>query len=295
MFRRLASLTAASVLAGLALPTASAAPPPSERGGGHSTIVATHYAGKFRDALLYVAPGVPTLEPVPLVLVLHGLHNDAQTADAAAGFDLVADRERVAVLYPYGLNGSWNAGSCCGASAAMGVDDVGFLAHLVQLVSTVRPIDPTRVYITGFSNGGMMAMRAACERPDVFTAAASVAGTLQTECAGPGHLSALFLHGTGDATVPYDGLRYSKFLKTSLTAVPVAAGRVAKRDGCSNRSLTNTDQQRRIRYTGCLGGTTVEVQAFVGLGHTWPSKARNGIDGGQIVWDFLRRHSRTVQ
>lgn len=265
---------------------------PGGQGSGVSTMIATDYGGKIRNALLYVAAGVPDLEPVPLVLVLHGLYNDAQTADAASGFDEIADSEKVAVVYPYGLNGSWNAGTCCGASSAKGVDDVGFLAHLVQLVSAVRPIDSSRVYIAGFSNGGMMAVKAGCARPDVFAAAASVAGTLQASCAGDGRFSALFLNGTSDRTVPFDGMRYSRFLGTQLTPVPRAAAVVASRDGCRLRTASRLGQVTRTRFSGCDAGTAVEMYAVAGMGHTWPRSDKQGVDGGRIVWDFLRLHSK---
>ena len=286
------SVLAGLLMLGLLAVAPAYAAPPEERVSGFSTFIGTHYGGKFRDALLYVSGTVPSLEPVPLVLVLHGLYQDAQTADAASGFEAIADSEKLAVVYPYGLDGSWNAGNCCGASSAKRVDDVGFLAHIVQLVSAVRPIDPTRVYIAGFSNGGMMALKAACARPDVFAAAASVAGTLQDSCAGDGPFSALFLHGTSDHTVPFQGMKYSKFLGTELTPVPRAATVVASRDRCQVRTASSLGRATRTLFSSCDAGTAVEIYAVAGMGHTWPRSDKQGVDGGRIVWDFLRVHSR---
>jgi polyhydroxybutyrate depolymerase len=285
--RRLAALCAVALLSVL-LPGAATAGPVA----GDAVILATHYGGKFRDFQLYVAPHVPTLEPVPLLIAMHGLYSDPQTTEAASGFDAVADSEDVAVVYPYGLNGSWAAGTCCGKSAADHVDDVGLLVHIVQMVSAVRPIDPRRVYVAGFSNGGMMALRAVCDRPDVFAAAVSVAGTLQTPCAAGRPVNALLINGTADATVPYAGLRYSRFLKTALASVPAAAATLARRDRCQGSTLAAPSSRYTVRtYVGCAPGSSLQVVAARGVGHRWPTRDRDHIDAGRIAWQFLSTRS----
>jgi len=256
-----------------------------------SVTLATHYDGQLRNFRMYVAPHVPDRLPVPLLLVLHGLHLDPQTAEATTGFDAVAGREDVALLFPDGVDKSWNAGTCCGPSSKAGVDDVGLLAHVVQLASAVRPIDRQRVFVAGFSNGGMMALRAVCERPDVFTAAVSVAGTLATQCGSGAPISALLLNGTSDKTVPFGGTGYSSFLQTSLTAVPRAVASLAARAGCAAAVTQLEEDYRRTTYRRCAAGGAVELVAVDGLGHGWPTTARGGIDAGGLAWDFFSRRS----
>lgn len=287
--RRLAAVLSLAGLAALALP-ASAGPLPAD---GFSVVLASHYAGKVRDFHLYVSPDVPATEPVPLLIALHGLYLDPQTTEASTGFDAVADNEKVAVVYPYGLNGSWNAGTCCGKSSATHVDDVGLLVHIVQVVSLMRPIDANRVYVSGFSNGGMMALRALCERPDVFAAAVSVAGTLQSSCPSGRPLNAMFIHGTADGTVPFHGMRYSTFLHTALTAVPTAAGTIAKRSRCTSSTTARPSRLYTVQtFQGCAAGGAVEVLAADGMGHRWPTMEKDHIDGGHLAWSFLSAHRR---
>ena len=286
---RLAAALCAVVLTVLALPAGA------DPGAGISTIVGTPYDGKMRTFNLYVAPRVPAQRPVPLLLVLHGLFVDPATTEATSGLDRVADEQDVAVAYPAGLDGSWNAGRCCGPSAARRVDDVGFLAHVVDLVATIRPIDRNRVYIAGFSNGGMMALKAACERPDVFAAAASVAGTLQTPCGGRAPVSALLLNGQRDTTVPYTGSEYSRFLKTALTPVPTAMRTLAKHAGCVAVRDSSSYRHATRTYRGCASRSSLQLVTVPQLGHRWPTMKKDRVDGERLVWQFLSAQRRIVR
>jgi poly(3-hydroxybutyrate) depolymerase len=95
---------------------------------------------------------------------------------------------------------AWNAGVCCGGSTA---DDVKYLRDVVAAVERRTPIDRRRIYVIGLSNGGMMALKAVCEAPDVFAAAGSVAGPyLGSSCKRPVWVH---LHDAKDPIVPYFG------------------------------------------------------------------------------------------
>jgi dienelactone hydrolase len=103
---------------------------------------------------------------------------------------------------------AWNAGTSTGPTqccAAATVDDTSWLAGLPKAISARVPIDLKRVYIAGFSNGGMMAWKAACERPDVFAAAEVVSGSLLVPCTKT-VVHILDAHDpTNDCIVPYHG------------------------------------------------------------------------------------------
>jgi poly(3-hydroxybutyrate) depolymerase len=283
------------VLALVALAAALAAAvvaPPASAGGGISATIATPYAGQVRTVNVYVAPRVPVRTPVPLLIVLHGLYLDPATAEASSGLDAVADTRDVALAYPAGFDGSWNAGTCCGDSHAQKIDDVGFLIHVVHLVQQLRPIDLDRVYVAGFSNGGMMALRAVCERPDVFAAAVSVAGSLQTPCVGRRPVSAMIIHGQRDTTVPYKGQRYSEFLGVPLTSAPDSAARLAARSSCVANRLTAAKRYSRKQFAGCAERTSVQLLTVPAMGHRWPDVQHDGVDGGALTWAFLQAQHR---
>jgi polyhydroxybutyrate depolymerase len=125
----------------------------------------------------------------------------------------VVDEKQFVLIYPDGtLNEEnrrfWNATpACCDPSDS--VDDVGYLSGLIEEAKQTYNIDPKRVYLVGHSNGGFMSFRMACEASELITAIVSLAGSTFDEPAdcAPATIpvSVLAVHGTADATIPYDG------------------------------------------------------------------------------------------
>jgi polyhydroxybutyrate depolymerase len=288
--RALALLVTLAVLV-LVAPADADPPQPAPPGGISATIV-TPYGGQVRTLNVYVAARVPKQTPVPLLIVLHGLYLDPATAEADSGLDEVADTQDVALAYPEGFQGGWNAGNCCGTAHAQRVDDVGFLVHIIHLVQQLRPIDLDRIYLAGFSNGGMMALKALCDRPDVFAAAVSVAGSLQAPCTGRRPISAMIIHGRRDTTVPYDGERFSSFLRVPVTPVHTSVSRLATRSDCTAVHPSGAKRYLRSDYRGCAERTSVQLLTVPRMGHRWPDVQHDGMDGGALTWTFLRAQKR---
>ena len=161
-------------------------------------------------------------EGKPAMVFVHGLKSNPDDAARSTGFNRLADRDGVLVAYPEGAFDSFNAGLCCGTAVTERVDDVAFLADVVR---DLKRRGAGRVSVFGFSNGGMMAYRVGCERPDLVHAVGVVAGTLEVpRCQGP--IRALHLHGSHDTAVPYRGDLYSERLDAFLrdvTTIPAAA------------------------------------------------------------------------
>lgn len=158
----------------------------------------------------------------PALVVVHGLDSNPDDAAKTTGFDRLSDRDGVLVAYPEGVRDSFNAGLCCGPAVRQGVDDVTFLAEVVR---DLRKRGAGRVSVAGFSNGGMMAYRLGCERPELIDTVGVVSGTLEVpRCGGP--IRALHFHGDDDTAVPFRGRVYSPKLKTFLRdvrTIPAAA------------------------------------------------------------------------
>ena len=84
------------------------------------------------------------------------------------------------------------------------------LRLLVADVASAYAVDPDRVYAAGHSNGGIMALRLACEASDVFAAVGVQSSALGiTTCEPRNPVSLLQIHGTADTNVPIDGGRGS--------------------------------------------------------------------------------------
>lgn len=146
----------------------------------------------------------------PLVVDLHGFTSDSAQQRGISGWNAIGAESDVVVVWPNGLNNSWNGGTCCGQSVTDDVDDVGFIRALVAEIQTQAQIDPGRIYVTGLSNGGAMTQRLACEAADLFAAAAPMAfptpfDDFAAECNASESIPVLSFMGFVDVLVPYSG------------------------------------------------------------------------------------------
>lgn len=88
-------------------------------------------------------------DPVPLVFVLHGGFGTGDGVAIQTGFDRQAEVAGFLAAYPNGWKRAWNPGRCCGRAARTGIDDVAFLAALLDDLESRYPIDPNRIMPPG--------------------------------------------------------------------------------------------------------------------------------------------------
>lgn len=245
-----------------------------------------------RQYLLYRPADGPGADPaerrMPAVMALHGLGVDRYDIPATAPWADAVAEDRFVAVFPQGVLNSWNLGPCCPPASLGGVDDVGFLGRVLDQVRARPDVDPDRVYLTGFSNGGMMAIELACQRSDDIAAIAPVAATNVTGCAPSRPTSMLQLHGDPDDTVPYDGSpSLSQVLSSEpFPAVPASAAAWATASGCAPgpTRVDDGDGVRVDRWSGCPKGTAVELITYPGNGHGWPTTP---VDGLEEILDFF--------
>ncbi|MDQ3980890.1 MAG: polyhydroxybutyrate depolymerase, partial [Actinomycetota bacterium] len=162
--------------------------------------------GLSRTYRLFAPLSLDRSRPAPLVLMLHGVGNSAQSMVEATQFDRTADRAGFVVAYPEGVNQTWNAGYCCLGGASVSPDDVAFLARVIDDVRVRQNVDPARVFAVGVSAGGMMAYRLGCELSGRVSGVGAVAGgMILDECRPNRPVSVIEIHGTADQLVPYEG------------------------------------------------------------------------------------------
>lgn len=142
--------------------------------------------------------------PRPLMIHLHAA-NAREDVDAATLWLASASSWAAGVIVAFGVSKDgtrrWDGGICCTAAT---VDDVGYLETVVAHVSSRWRVDSGRIGLSGVSNGAVLALRAICERPDLFAVAVALAGTYGGPCDdGPVRIGQW--HGALDATVPLDG------------------------------------------------------------------------------------------
>ena len=171
-----------------------------------------------RRYAVYVPPDLGTA-PAALVFELHGGGIYIEDMTGESGYKTpyklwmtLADKEKFIVIYPEGLNGAygkptWND---CRANSIVSsdADDVHFISSLIDKISTQYNIDQSRIYASGTSNGGLMALRLAVELSDRVAAVAAVAAAMpdSSDCGSSANpISVLFMNGTDDNHLPYNG------------------------------------------------------------------------------------------
>lgn len=249
--------------------------------------------GETRELRVHVPDDLA--DPTALVVMLHGGFGGASQAEAAYGWNDVADREGVVVAYPDGVR-AWNAGDCCGAPAREGRDDLAFLEAVVAELRAEYDIPADRVFATGMSNGAMMTYTAACHT-DLFAAIAPVAGTIVTDCVDPSPTSVLHIHGAEDDRVRLDGEPGGGAARVDGMPVEDAVALWREAADCAAPSV-DEDGVLTVTRAECADDRVVELILIGDIGHQWPGggapgnvvdgePSESGLDATERIWEFF--------
>ncbi|WP_162932496.1 alpha/beta hydrolase family esterase [Solimonas sp. K1W22B-7] len=249
------------------------------------------YQGRQRT-VLFIKPKTASATPAPVVVLL--AYNGGTRTDIAnmtyAG-DLARDLG-VWLIVPEGVSKKWNDDP--GASN-QSVDDVGFLATVIQSSVAKHGLDAKRVYMAGMSNGGFMTSRFACERPNLIAAGASVVASmrqgLNASCNPSRAVPMTFILGTNDLEV-----NYSRTSAWALLSGPDTLKRWMGIHNCNPAAVVTTavpdldpndkTTTQRLRNDSCASGGAVEMYVINGGGHTWPQARFNKLTLGRTAMDF---------
>lgn len=288
-------------------------------------------AGRARE-FSYFVPGTSGQEALPIVIYLHG-HGDnmrhivgkARLKSASSVWMDVAEQERFLVLYPLGAKASgrraktgWN--DCRdNARGNPQLDDVAFVRRLIDFATEQLNGDQRRVYVTGMSNGGHMAMRVGMDMPAEVAAIASVASLMpaaMTQCSRPTQpVPILMMHGTADPIAPFKGGSMTGGRGQVLSARETVNTWVRwnNLESVTEQTVDMPDENRRdksviVRRTRehASDGIAVVAYEIQGGGHTEPSRStrlgrlqqriqgnQNGdIEMAETIWDFFEGRAR---
>lgn len=274
--------------------------------------------GIERSAIIHV-PDNAGPDPVPVLVAFHGGGGNAEGYRRTSGIDAVASAAGFVVMYPDGTGRipgrllTWNAGRCCGYAAREQIDDVAATWALLARAAQKLPLDPARVYLTGHSNGAMMAYRVAAEAAARVAAVIGVGGAMQLDSFAPAvPVPVMHIHSIDDPRALYEGGLGPPFPMTRSrvehSPVEVELGRWLERNGCTpeaerieRRVWSNPegDEHRaeHLRYGPC-SGAPVEMWRLRGPGHAWPGGRASRllarivapptevIDAGAEAWAF---------
>ena len=277
--------------------------------------------GARRTYLVHIPAEYDPREELPLVVVIHGAFDTAGGMEKFSGFSDLADRERFIVMYPNGMGilgffQHWNAGHCCGKAAADNVDDVGFVADAIEDIRARLKIDPERIYMVGFSNGGMLAYRFAAERGDILAAVAPLAASIggrpseeEPEWRIPDPvrpLSVISLHGLADDDITYEGgISRHRGGTQTFWSVEKSIQFWVEHNGCNSRAAESDLYNGSVHLKSwgvCRNDTEVALYLIKNWDHRWPGKfftakledddPLKNFDAAEIIWDFFKSKRR---
>lgn len=264
------------------------------------------YDGVLRDYILHVPAVYNGSEAVPLVINLHGYTSNAAEQQLYTQFDAIADTANFIVVYPNGLNNQWNSG--WNYPYYSGTDDVGFLSALIDTLSAHYNIDSTHIHATGMSNGGFMSFRLACELSHRIASIASVTGLMSLgqvlNCNPARQVPVMFIHGTADATVLFNGSTYYISADSTL-------GYWKAKNSCSGTAvqfnypdINTSDLSTAEKYTygDCGDSSEVVFIKIINGSHTWPGAyplpnlvTNQDFKASAEIWNFFRAHPMPAQ
>lgn len=264
----------------------------------------------MRRYRLFKPPGVHPLERLPLIVMLHGCGQDADTFALSTRMNRLAARERFLVLYPeqdrhLHPHGCWN---WYGTRTQAAHGEAAVLMAAVDQVTLLYPVDPQRIAVAGLSAGASMAALMVTRHPDRFKALAMHSGVppgVATSTASalaamrgrgaPEALSTatrwpalLVIHGTRDHIVDSRNARACAELWADAAGPHTETSRVLKRG--QRHPMAVTDFKVK-------GGPTVATLCEIeGLAHAWsggaarqPYSDARGPDASRLIWSFCQR------
>lgn len=233
--------------------------------------------GRNRTMIVYAPTDLP--QNRPLLISMHGMNQDANYQRNQANYEAVADTAKFVVVYPNGEGNAWDIS---------GTKDINFILDIIDEMHRRYSIDKNRVYLSGFSMGGMMTYHAMTKIADRIAAFAPVSGY---PMGGPNATSSrpipiMHVHGTGDDVCVYSSVQ------SHLDAW-------VKRNGCNSTPRTqkpatgpsNTTAEI-IRYTNGLEGVEVAHLKLPDKGH-WHSNDPAMAMTNREIWNFVSRWSLT--
>ena len=249
----------------------------------------------------------------PLIL---GFHGGQQVATSSQGWKLFAYQSKLSekadsadfiVVYPEGMvlnkNRSWNAGNCCPPAMNLNIDDIGFIDNLLDKLFSNYPIDTTRVYATGSSNGGMLCYRLACELSNRFAAIASNAcSQMYFPCNPSNRIPIISFHSKIDPIVPINGGMGG--------AIPLTTTYFPSQDSILNLWSTKNNCQTRdtiingngndydyIKIHNCSCNVEIHHYSTTDGSHSWPGGNPNNnpvstqISATELLWSFFQNYT----
>lgn len=210
----------------------------------------------------------------PLLISCHGMNQDANYQKGMLQIESVADTAKFLTVFPQGIGNSWDLG---------GNRDLNFVLALIDKMVDQYHIDRNRVYLSGFSMGGMFTYHAINRIADKIAAFAPISGYpmggASYNASRP--VPIIHTHGTGDDVCTY-------------SPVPGIIAGWVKFNNCPSTPIEEVSPYRGARHATYHrwgpgdNGVEVALLELKDKGH-WISN--DVIKTGEVIWNFCKRYS----
>jgi polyhydroxybutyrate depolymerase len=262
--------------------------------------------GHNRVAYVHVPAALNPSKKYPLVIGYHGGAGNARGYIEQSQLFVKGDQAGFIVVCPEGTSIAgvgdhrvWDSGPEYALSSRR-ADDILFTMQLIDKISALYPIDPNRIYATGFSNGGQMAYRIALELSSRIAAVAAMSGGRLAGGLSPSRpVPMLHIHGTADGVYPIEGgLGPYSIGRTPHVGISSVIAEWCKFNGAGRIPQITWHDGWEMRLHA--GPAPVELVLVKGMGHQiagglddrLPHQAmRDAPDATKLALKFFAEHS----
>lgn len=263
-----------------------------------------------RRYYLFRPPGVRFGEKLPLLVMLHGCHQDAKSFADSTRMNALAARERFLVLYPEqprlsNAQGCWN---WFDTQSGRAFAEAAWIMKAVDQAGMLYAADRERTAVAGLSAGASMAALLATRYPQRFKALVMHSGippgTASSPVSAVGAMQGrrqpqtpddvaqdwpplMVIHGDADGIVSARNADAAALMWSQAGGAKAGEPQAQQRGARYPTTVTHFKRSRR------LVATLVQVG---GLGHAWSGGAARqrfsdakGPDASRMIWRFVAR------
>ncbi|OQP60711.1 hypothetical protein A3860_32450 [Niastella vici] len=271
-----------------------------------------------RSFIVYLPKSYSTAQKTPVIFLFHGGGANAGSMlniSDKNDFTAISERENIILVALQGIDKSWNDGRQTKANK-QNIDDIKFVAKVLQYMELNYAVDTTRIYATGISNGGFMVSRIGCEMGNRFAAIAAVAATMGSDtpyatCSPTFTLPVMYIHGTEDPLVHFNGGAKTIGAEGAYVSHQKVLEKWIIINKCNPRpevtslpdiAIDGTSISKEVYAAGKSGAEVIGYTVNNG-GHTWPGgkqylpkimigRLSRDMNACEVIWDFFKLHHR---
>lgn len=260
--------------------------PPENTGleyGGGSFAQQINVNGVARSYIVVVPASAAPAVAAPLLFVYHGNGQPPEDIREQSGLDDIAGPRGYLVVYPLGFNLRWKV---LDELDPRNLSDLDFTLEIIERIDQDIDVDRSRIYATGFSNGGQFTHRLGCELPSTFAAIAPVGSTftiaVRDRCDQSDPIPVTIFLGDRDGQFPWEGSIVGNdgtlSAEENLEYWVTVNGCAAARDTSAIADLDPADGTTVSLYAhaGCSEDADVRMFRVHDGGHTWPGSPLGG-------------------